>query len=33
MAASDPARFRRISADGSADEVTGRLLAALDDLA
>ena len=32
MAEADPARFRRISADGTADEVTPRLVDALADL-
>lgn len=32
FAATDPARFRRIEAGGSADTVTDRLLTALDDL-
>ncbi|WP_324750201.1 dTMP kinase [Sphingomonas sp. LY54] len=32
MAAAEPARFRRIDASGSADAVTARILAILDDL-
>lgn len=32
MAASDPERFRLVSASGTADVVTGRLVAALEDL-